>query len=57
VAAGALRDATGGFTVPVLIVAGCAAVAGILARSPLLDEPRRPLLRLEPVGPDANVDG
>jgi MFS transporter, CP family, cyanate transporter len=56
IAAGALRDATGGFTLPVLLVAGCAAAAGILARSPLLDEPRRALLRLEPVSPDAHVD-
>ena len=56
-AAGALRDATGAFTLPVLLLAGCAAGAGILARSPLLDEPRGTLLRLQPVPADADVDG
>jgi cyanate permease len=55
-AAGALRDATGAFTLPVLLLAGCAAAAGILARSPLLDESRRTLLRFQPVPADADVD-
>jgi MFS transporter, CP family, cyanate transporter len=55
-AAGALRDATGAFTLPVLLLAGCAAGAGVLARSPLLDESRRALLRLQPVAADADVD-
>jgi CP family cyanate transporter-like MFS transporter len=55
-AAGALRDATGAFTLPVLLLAGCAAAAGVLARSPLLDESRRTLLRFQPVPADADVD-
>jgi len=55
-AAGALRDATGAFTLPLLLLAGCAAGAGVLARSPLLDEPRGSLLRLQPVPADADVD-
>jgi CP family cyanate transporter-like MFS transporter len=36
--AGALRDVSGSFEVPLLLIAGCALVAGLLARSPLLDD-------------------
>lgn len=35
--AGALRDLSGSFEIPLLFIAGLAAMAGLLARSPLLD--------------------
>jgi MFS transporter, CP family, cyanate transporter len=40
--AGALRDATGGFAVPVLVIAGFGALAGVLAMSPVLTAYARP---------------